>query len=170
MNFCFSNLITFSDATQILTTLVIECQRAGYPKTALKYAQLLMKPENREKVDAKFRRKIETLVRKSAGVVVTPEELAKEVAPQATPCPHCSLPVAEDRFTCFSCNGQLPFCLASGMHVLREDLTQCPACRFPAIMSALLSLLSVEATCPLCSSAIDVAQVKSVLALSDLYR
>ncbi|XP_017460655.1 PREDICTED: WD repeat-containing protein 19-like, partial [Rhagoletis zephyria] len=65
-------------ATQILTTLVIECQRAGYPKTALKYAQLLMKPESREKVDAKFRRKIETLVRKSAGVVVTPEELDKE--------------------------------------------------------------------------------------------
>lgn len=49
---------------EILTSAVIECQRAGLKRSAYEYATMLMRPENRNRVDPKFRRKIEQLVRR----------------------------------------------------------------------------------------------------------
>ena len=47
----------------ILTSTVIECHRAGFKKEAFEYAAILMRPEYRNKIDSKFKRKIEQIVR-----------------------------------------------------------------------------------------------------------
>lgn len=127
-----------------------------------------MKPENRDKVDPKFKRKIETLVRKSAGVSINGEDLQSELDIAHLPCPYCDTPLPENQFTCFSCQNVVPYCIASGMHILKDDLTKCPSCNFPAIMSHFLKLLTFEAQCPMCNSPVDVSQIKSILHLEDI--
>lgn len=50
---------------RILTSTVIECQRAGLKASAYEYAsQLIMNPEHRNAMDAKYKRKIEAIVRR----------------------------------------------------------------------------------------------------------
>lgn len=48
---------------QILTTTVIQCLKAGLPASAHKAAVMLMRPEYRQKIDPKYKRKIESVVR-----------------------------------------------------------------------------------------------------------
>lgn len=48
----------------ILTSTVIECHRAGLKKTAFEYASMLMRPEYRDQVAIKYKKKIELMVRK----------------------------------------------------------------------------------------------------------
>ena len=48
----------------ILTSTVMECQRAGLKQTALHWAGVLMRPEHRNDIPPQFKRKIESLVRK----------------------------------------------------------------------------------------------------------
>lgn len=47
----------------ILTSTVIECQRSGFKKEATEFASMLMRAEYRTKVDGKYRKKIEQIVR-----------------------------------------------------------------------------------------------------------
>ena len=42
----------------------MECQRAGFKKTAFEYASMLMRPEYRTQIAEAYKRKIETIVRK----------------------------------------------------------------------------------------------------------
>jgi WD repeat-containing protein 19 len=53
----------FIDIVQILTTTVVECQKAGMNNSAFNFSLLLMRPEYRDQVDAKYKKKIEALVR-----------------------------------------------------------------------------------------------------------
>ena len=48
----------------ILTSTVIECQRADLKSTAFEYAAMLMRPEYREEINPAYKRKIEAMVRK----------------------------------------------------------------------------------------------------------
>ena len=48
----------------ILTSTVIESHRAGMKASALEYAKILMRPEHRQSIDAKYKRKIEAMVRR----------------------------------------------------------------------------------------------------------
>lgn len=64
----------------ILTSTVIECYRAGLKQSAFQFAALLMRPENRGAIDAKFKRKIESIVRR-------PE--TDEIHELNSPCPFC---------------------------------------------------------------------------------
>lgn len=52
----------------ILTSTVIECHRAGMRRSALEYATLLMRPEYRNDVNPKYKRKIELMVSCLAGL------------------------------------------------------------------------------------------------------
>ena len=54
-----------SHVVPILTSTVIECQRANMKKTAYEYACVLMRPEYRNNITAEYKRKIENIVRKS---------------------------------------------------------------------------------------------------------
>ncbi len=51
------------DIVPILTSTVIECHRSGLRNSAFSYATMLMRPEYREKIDPKWKKKIEQIVR-----------------------------------------------------------------------------------------------------------
>jgi len=53
----------FEDIVQILTTTVVECQKAGMNNSAFNFSLLLMRPEYRDQIDPKYKKKIEALVR-----------------------------------------------------------------------------------------------------------
>lgn len=115
------------------------CQRAGYRKTAINFAMMLMKPEYREMIDSKFKKKIETLVRKSAGIRRSADEdITSENMDgngSLSPCPFCFKDLPELELFCSSCKNTIPFCIATGHHVIREDLAFCPNCDFPATLT-----------------------------------
>ena len=58
-----------SHTVPILTSTVIECQRAGLKQSAFEFASMLMRPEHRAEVNPKFKRKIEAIVRKRSSQV-----------------------------------------------------------------------------------------------------
>ncbi|XP_075972620.1 intraflagellar transport protein Oseg6 [Anticarsia gemmatalis] len=131
----------------ILTSTVIECSRAGLKHQAHHWAKVLMQPEYRSQIDPKYVKKIESAVRHGA------REPAP--APPTAPCPHCGadLPVAE--LTCTRCEVIVPFCLATGLHIVKDDLTACPECDFPAILTEFVEILQEEGKCPMCSENVD---------------
>lgn len=53
----------FADDVQILTTTVLQCLKAGLPVSAHKAAVMLMRHEYRSRIDPKYKRKIENVVR-----------------------------------------------------------------------------------------------------------
>ncbi|KAB7504545.1 WD repeat-containing protein 19, partial [Armadillidium nasatum] len=76
-----NNISKFSAHTvPILTSTVIECQRSGLKNSAFNFASLLMRPDTRAQIDAKYKKKIEAIVRKPQR---TEEEEPK------TKCPFC---------------------------------------------------------------------------------
>jgi WD repeat-containing protein 19 len=48
---------------QILTSTVIECQRAGLKRSSFEWASVVMRPEYRAQVDKRYYKKIEAIVR-----------------------------------------------------------------------------------------------------------
>ena len=52
----------------ILTSTVIECQRAGLKGSAFGFAAMLMRPEYRQQIDVKWKKKIEQIVRFETGI------------------------------------------------------------------------------------------------------
>ncbi|XP_037071367.1 LOW QUALITY PROTEIN: WD repeat-containing protein 19-like [Pollicipes pollicipes] len=126
----------------ILTSTVIECQRSGLKKSSFQFAATLMKPEYRDQVDAKYRKKIEAVVRK-------PAKTEEEEFPAA--CPFCDNMIAETELNCDKCKHTLPYCIASGRHVVKDDLTECPFCNFPAIRSELAKFVESDDPCPMCN-------------------
>ncbi|GBP76948.1 WD repeat-containing protein 19 [Eumeta japonica] len=122
-----SAIILKYDQVSILTSAVIECSRAGLKHAAHRWARELMRPEYRPQIDAKYVKKIESVVRHAV----------REAAPAepTAPCPQCSAPVPIADLHCTHCKLLLPFCLATGLHIEKEDLTSCPECDFPAIMT-----------------------------------
>ncbi|KAL3180069.1 hypothetical protein MRX96_037455 [Rhipicephalus microplus] len=103
----------------ILTSAVVECQRAGLKNSAFTYASTLMRPEYRSQIDPKYRKKVEAI-----------------------------------------CTANLPFCLATGKHIVKDDFTQCPSCHFPAIYTQFRDLLAVETTCPMCLQPVSADQLQ----------
>ncbi|VDL76537.1 unnamed protein product [Nippostrongylus brasiliensis] len=59
-----------SHMVQILTSTVVVCSKAGLKSSAHKAAITLMQPEHRQKIDAKYKKKIEAFVRYLVGVVI----------------------------------------------------------------------------------------------------
>lgn len=58
-----SSSVCIADIVPILTSTVIECHRAGLKNSAFSFAAMLMRPEYRSKIDAKYKKKIEAMVR-----------------------------------------------------------------------------------------------------------
>ncbi|KAM9842899.1 LOW QUALITY PROTEIN: WD repeat-containing protein 19-like [Aulostomus maculatus] len=125
----------------ILTSTVIECQRAGLRNSALNHAVMLMSPEYRMQIRQKYRKKIEDIVR---------HPNRTEVVDEMTPCPVCGSLLPQNQLFCTSCMSNLPYCIATGQHMLREDWSVCPHCEFPALHSQFLLLLETEKACQMC--------------------
>ncbi|XP_023685243.1 WD repeat-containing protein 19 isoform X1 [Paramormyrops kingsleyae] len=140
-----------SHVVPILTSAVIECHRAGLRKSSFGFAAMLMRPEYRSKIDLKYRKKIEAMVRR-------PD--TSELEEETTPCPYCGFQLPECELVCPSCKNNLPYCVATGRHMVKEDWSACPHCSFPALYSQLLVLLEIESSCPMCSEPLSPSQVQ----------
>jgi WD repeat-containing protein 19 len=57
-----------------------------------------------------------------------------------TACPHCSAAIPATQLECPSCKNSLPYCVATGRHMVLGDWTTCPECSFPALASELVKV------------------------------
>ncbi|XP_068702093.1 WD repeat-containing protein 19-like [Montipora foliosa] len=138
----------------ILTSTVIECHRSGLKNSSFSYAAMLMRPEYRQKIDLKYKKKIEQIVRK-------PDKTEEEEAQD--PCPYCDNEIAQTKLDCPECKNTIPYCIITGRHMVKNNWTMCPNCFFPALYSELVSLLeSGESVCPMCSQGIVASEVKLI--------
>ncbi|XP_052537680.1 WD repeat-containing protein 19 isoform X1 [Tympanuchus pallidicinctus] len=142
-----------SHIVPILTSTVIECHRAGLKNSAFTFAAVLMRPENRNKIDLKYKKKIEAMVRH-------PDKT--EAEEPTTACPYCAFQLAECELLCPSCKNNLPYCIATGRHMVRDDWTVCPHCDFPALYSEFKTMLQTENVCPMCSETISAVHLKKI--------
>ncbi|XP_062348694.1 WD repeat-containing protein 19 isoform X2 [Cinclus cinclus] len=142
-----------SHIVPILTSAVIECHRAGLKNSAFSFAAMLMRPEYRSKIDPKYKKKIETMVRRRD---------TTETEEPTTACPYCAFQLPECELLCPSCKNNLPYCIATGRHMVRNDWTVCPHCDFPALYSEFKTMLQTENVCPMCSERINIADLKKI--------
>eukprot|EP00041_Stephanoeca_diplocostata_P037132 m.1387941 g.1387941 ORF g.1387941 m.1387941 type:complete len:1371 (-) comp24985_c0_seq2:183-4295(-) len=132
-------------AVNILTSTVIECYRSGLKATAFEYAALLIRPEYKSKVDDKYKKRLETIVRK-------PEKT--EPQEETSPCCYCNAMVPDTELTCTTCDTIMPYCIVSGRHMVTDDWSHCASCEFPALLSEFTELKADEnPTCPMCEAA-----------------
>ncbi|NXA13229.1 WDR19 protein, partial [Sapayoa aenigma] len=142
-----------SHIVPILTSTVIECHRAGLKNSAFSFAAMLMRPEYRNKIDPKYKKKIETMVRRRE---------TSETEEPTTACPYCAFQLPECELLCPSCKNNLPYCIATGRHMVRDDWTVCPHCDFPALYSEFKNMLQTENVCPMCSKRINIVDLKKI--------
>lgn len=134
-------------AASILTSTVIECKKANQMESALKFATLLLRPEYRNSLQDKYRKQIELIIRKAPRKDAS---LQDEVS--LLPCPYCEALLADMSLNCTFCARIIPFCIASGKHITRSELSKCPECRFPAIHRHLVMIVQQEGFCPMCQT------------------
>lgn len=150
-------------APSILTSTVIECKKANLQESALKFATLLLRPEYRSNLDEKYRKQIELIVRKAPRKGNVPE-----AETPLLPCPYCDTLLPDMMLHCTSCARIIPFCIASGKHVTRNELIQCPECRFPAIQRHMIMIVEQEGFCPLCRADLKGRPLSTDISLLDL--
>jgi len=143
-----------SHIVQILTSTVVECHRAGLRHSSFSYAAMLMRPEYRSQIDLKYKKKIEQIVRKP--------DKTEEDEP-TDPCPYCSYPLAQTKLECPECKNNIPYCIVTGRHMIKDDWANCPNCSFPAICSEFKALLEGDDTnCPMCSEKVTINSLKPI--------
>lgn len=124
-----------SHIVPILTSAVIECQRAGLKQAAYKNAVTLMRPEYRSSIDAKYSKKIESIVRKAPRGI---KDLEDELQQETSPCPSCDYELQKMETICSKCRDPIPICVATGQHLVKSGVAVCPDCEFPAIRNDLI--------------------------------
>uniref|UniRef100_A0A5K3EM40 WD repeat-containing protein 19 n=1 Tax=Mesocestoides corti TaxID=53468 RepID=A0A5K3EM40_MESCO len=139
-----------SHIVPILTSTVIECHKVNLKHTGFTYASMLLHPEHRDKIDQRYRRKFEGIVRRPE----KPSSEEMELLNAASECPFCSTSVPDYELSCGSCRASLPYCTLTGKHVVKNDLTLCPNCDFPMSYSNLITFLENQPdfVCPMCSA------------------
>ena len=146
----------FLDIVPILTSTVIECQRSGMKKSAFNYAVMLMRSEYRDRIDSKYAKKIESIVRKAPKNIKQLNDFEEimtngndddddvEVSKRkstndSSPCPFCNYDLNNMDVTCAQCKTSLPICIATGKHLTDiYEICQCPECLFPAIKTEII--------------------------------
>mmetsp|Transcript_23630 Transcript_23630/g.32414 ORF Transcript_23630/g.32414 Transcript_23630/m.32414 type:complete len:1528 (-) Transcript_23630:123-4706(-) len=164
-----------SHVVQILTSTVIECQRAGLKASSYEYAAMLMRPEYRPSIDANLKRKIEAIVRRR---YAQGEEAAEEVST----CPISGQLIPEYQLESPSTRDALPMCIITGKHMLLDDWCFCPVSKCPALYSEYVRYIEseIKATTaaassnsvgdgdvPIAPSAPSIANISSKLSATD---
>jgi WD repeat-containing protein 19 len=103
---------------------------------------VLIRPENIDKIPPKFKTKIEQIARKP----VKQEDPAEPLAP----CPFCRFQIPETRLDCPSCKRNIPFCCASGKHMVLTEWSSCPQCQMVCNYSEMKRVLEADPVCPIC--------------------
>ena len=96
--------ILTADIVPILTSTVIECHRAGLKNSSFSYAAMLMRPEYRNQIDLKYKKKIEMIVRK-------PDKTEEEEP--LSQCPYCGFQLPETELLCPECKCSIPYCIVT---------------------------------------------------------
>jgi WD repeat-containing protein 19 len=135
-----------------MTTCVAECTQAGLKHAAYKNACVLVRPEFIDQVNAKFKKKVESIARKPVKQDDDPEPLS--------PCPHCQFAIPETCLDCINCKNTIPFCIASGKHMSLNDWTHCPSCKMCSNFSDLKKVLEAEPICPMCEQQVHPMSIK----------
>ncbi|XP_073812289.1 intraflagellar transport protein Oseg6 [Musca autumnalis] len=131
----------------IITSTVIECHRSGLKKSAFIYASMLMRPEYRNNLDARYSKKIESIVRKAPKGI---KNFRDEIDDETMECPVCDANLPNMEVNCFSCKTILPICIATGQHITKQHMTSCPSCDFPCFRAEMENILSELNECPMC--------------------
>ena len=121
----------------ILTTTVVECQRAGLKASSYEYAVMLMRPEHRPNIDPNLKRKIEAIVRRRA-------TNTEDVTEDLSLCPISNQLIAESNLTCPTTRDALPMCIITGRHMVKDDWCFCPNSQFPALYSEYVQYIESE--------------------------
>ena len=138
-----------------LSLMLISSHMHARTQCNLRYATTLMRPEYRQQIGDAYKRKIEAIVRK-------PGERTDVEEPE-TPSPFdTNTRVAETTLECPSTRNQLPYCVATGRHIVLTDLTTCPSCAFPALFSAFTAMIEAEGTCPMCQQEVSLASIRQL--------
>jgi len=140
----------------ILTSVVIECQRAKLTNEAYTYSCMLMRPEHRPHVSEQYKKKIENIVRKPVADI---EGATQE---SQSPCIYCGERMGDSELDCSNCKNISPFCIVTGMRMQREDWSYCPHCNFPAKHSAFTGALQISEQCPMCEEPVKVSDLPVV--------
>jgi len=135
-----------------MTSCIGECSQSGLKRQAYHWACVLIRPENIEQIPPKFKSKIEGIARRPVK--------AEDEAEPLTPCPSCGFEIPETKLDCPSCKNLLPFCLASGKHMILQDYSKCPNCLMPCNHTEMKRVLEGEPICPICSTEVMPIQVK----------
>lgn len=153
LNRICNNISQFPSSTvKILTTCVAECAQAGLKQAAYKWSCILVRPEYIDQVNPKFKKKVEGIARKPVKVDDDPEPLS--------PCPHCAYQIPETSLECPQCKNNLPFCVASGKHMVVSEWSSCPSCKMVANYQDFKRVLESEATCPMCEEDVPPMSIK----------
>ncbi|XP_058129497.1 WD repeat-containing protein 19 [Anopheles ziemanni] len=147
-----------SHVVPILTSTVIECHRTGLRKSAFEYAVMLMRSEFRGQIDSKYAKKVESIVRKASR-----GQLEDEGVQDSSPCPVCEAPLPNMHIVCGQCKTTLPICVATGQHIVRDDIAACPECDFPAMKAEFLKILeTTNNQCAMCGEEIDAGRLVDI--------
>jgi len=125
-----------SHTVPILTTCVIECDRANLRQSAFKYATTLMRPEFRKQVGDKFKRRIENIVRKRGNGELT------DADDDRTPSPYSGEMMDSYELVCPTTHNHIPFCVITGRHMVTDDWCICPNSGMPALYSEYVKYLA----------------------------
>jgi len=140
----------------ILTSAVIECQRSKLSTDAYQYACTLMRPEHRPQVADQYKKKIENIVRKP----VTDD--SKEASEATSGCMYCGFTILESQLDCPNCKNISPFCVVTGLRMLKDDWTYCPHCNFPSRRRAQEEAIQNGEHCLMCDEPLKVEDLPSV--------
>ncbi|RKP21137.1 hypothetical protein ROZALSC1DRAFT_20784 [Rozella allomycis CSF55] len=98
----------------ILTSTVIQCLKVNLNKSAYEIALIAMRAENRNSIDSKFKKRIESLVRH-------PDKDAVDVEEEISRCINCDSLVKITSLECMSCRERMPMCILSVIDLCDVD-------------------------------------------------
>jgi len=67
-----------------------------------------------------------------------------------SPCPYCRFNIPETRLDCPQCKRNIPFCIASGKHMVLTEWSTCPQCLMCCNYTDMKRCLEMEPVCPIC--------------------
>jgi len=137
----------------ILTSAIIWCHKSELKRTAFEYASQLMRNDTRDKIDKKYRRKIELIARKGA---------TEEKEETLSPCPYCDFKIPETTLECASCKNSIPYCATTGKHMVADDWCFCPNCRFPHLYKPFLEHIHAGNKCDMCGLTVAMSAINKI--------
>lgn len=103
-------------------------------------------------MNPKFKKKVEATARKPVKGEDEPEPLSA--------CPFCQFKIPETQLECPSCKNNLPFCIASGKHMVLSDWSSCPSCKMCCLYPDMKRILEADPTCPMCEQNVAPMSLK----------